>query len=238
VKTWQTIPIADCGEPLVALPAQPFAITAPHLYAALGAPYGGRSPWMVRQGVLDALLLAQARLDSHRPGWRLQLFDAWRPVAVQAFMVWREFGLQAAAAGRSLSGCANPAELAVHDPALYATLAETVFMFWSPPSDNPLTPPPHSTGAALDLTLRDAAGQEVDMGCPIDEMSDRAWPNHYAGAMALPLRAFHDNRVLLDEVMSGAGFCRHANEWWHFSLGDQMWAAARREAQAIYGGVG
>jgi D-alanyl-D-alanine dipeptidase len=37
--------------------------------------------------------------------------------------------------------------------------------------------------------------------------------------------------------MTAAGFDRHGNEWWHFSLGDQMWAWARGEAEAIYGGV-
>jgi D-alanyl-D-alanine dipeptidase len=37
--------------------------------------------------------------------------------------------------------------------------------------------------------------------------------------------------------MDAAGFSRHANEWWHFSLGDQMWAWARGKAEAIYGGV-
>lgn len=238
VKTWQSIPIADCGDPLVAIPAASFAFTAPHPYVALGAPYAGRSPWLLRRGVLDALLRAQDALATRRPGWRLKLFDAWRPVAVQAFMVWREFRLQAGTAGRSLDGYGSPAELEVRDPALYATLAATVFMFWSMPSDDPLAPPPHSTGAALDLTLQDAAGREVDMGCPIDEMTDRAWPDHYAGAAEPRLRACHDNRRLLHEVMAAAGFCRHANEWWHFSLGDQMWALTRGEDTAIYGGAG
>jgi D-alanyl-D-alanine dipeptidase len=238
VKAWQSVAIADCGEPLVAIPPQPFAFTDPHPYVALGAPYGDRSPWRLRSGVLAALLRAQALLEARRPGWRLKLFDAWRPVAVQAYMVWREFGLQASAAGRSLAGCGDAAELAARDPALYALLAPTVFMFWSMPSDDPLAPPPHSTGAALDLTLQDAAGREADMGCPIDEMSDRAWPDHFAGATEPAQRACHDNRVLLNEVMAAAGFSRHGNEWWHFSRGDQMWAAARGEAGAIYGRVG
>ena len=43
--------------------------------------------------------------------------------------------------------------------------------------------------------------------------------------------------MLLDEVMRSAGFRRHGNEWWHFSLGDQMWAWTTGEAVAIYGGV-
>jgi len=237
MKAWQSIRIADCGDPLVAIPAAPFAFTTPHPYVALNAPYAGKSPWMLRRQVLDALLNAQDDLATRRPGWRLKLFDAWRPVAVQAFMVWREFGLQAAAAGRSLDGCRDPAQLQARDPGLYAMLAATVFMFWSLPSDDPLTPPPHSTGAALDLTLQDAAGREVDMGCPIDEMTDRAWPDHYADATEERLRMFHENRLLLNQVMGAAGFSRHANEWWHFSLGDQMWAWTRGEAEAIYGGV-
>jgi D-alanyl-D-alanine dipeptidase len=35
--------------------------------------------------------------------------------------------------------------------------------------------------------------------------------------------------------MAAAGFARHPNEWWHFSLGDQLWAWSQGEAQAIYG---
>ena len=30
---------------------------------------------------------AQSKLESIQPGWRIQIFDAYRPVAVQQFMV-------------------------------------------------------------------------------------------------------------------------------------------------------
>lgn len=237
VKDYQSVPIVECGDPLVALPPQPFAFTTPQPYVALGAPYAGKSPWMLRGQVLAALQVAQKSLAAHQPGWRLKLFDAWRPVAVQAFMVWREFGLQAALTGRSLTAYRGSAELEAADPDLYATLARTVFMFWSMPSDDPLTPPPHSTGAALDLTLEDATGHEVDMGCPIDEMTERAYPDFFATATEPEMNACHESRRLLNQVMSAAGFSRHANEWWHFSLGDQMWARAHGATQAIYGRV-
>jgi D-alanyl-D-alanine dipeptidase len=237
MRSYQAIPVADCGEPLVAIPATAVAFTEPHPYVALGAPYGGASPWWLRRGVLDALLRAQHALQQHRPGWRLKLFDAWRPVPVQAFMVWREFRLQAERCGRTLDGFADPADLERRDPALYRRLAATVFEFWGVPSDDPLTPPPHSTGAALDVTLQEAAGDEVDMGCPIDETTARAYPDHYATATTPEARAFHARRTLLNEVMSAAGFARHANEWWHFSRGDQMWAWTHGEATAIYGGI-
>lgn len=232
---YRAIPIAECNDPLVGIPADVFPLTRPHPYAVLGAPYGEASPWLLRRRVLDALLQAQDKLAACRPGWRLKLFDAYRPVAVQAFMVWREFRVQAELLGRSLTPYSAPGELQADEPALYRLLASKVFEFWGVPSDEPGTPPPHSTGAAVDLTLQDAKGQELDMGCPIDETSERSYPDHYAHAASPQMRAFHENRVLLNQVMAAAGFQRHGNEWWHFSRGDQMWAWARGEPAAIYG---
>jgi D-alanyl-D-alanine dipeptidase len=235
MKTYQAIPINECQDPLVAIPATPFIFTHPHPYAVLGAPYGEASPWWLRQGVLDALLQAHIELDTHKPGWRLKLFDAYRPIPVQAFMVWREFRVQAELAGFSLAAYQNPTELEAGDPKLYEMLAIKVFEFWGIPSDNPLTPPPHSTGAAIDLTLQDESGQEVDMGCSIDETTARAYPDYFAQATTPSIRAFHEHRMLLNEVMTSVGFSRHGTEWWHFSLGDQMWAWTRGESTAIYG---
>ena len=235
--SFRAVPIADCGEPLVPIPRSDFAFTEPHVYVDLGAPYGDASPWMLRRGVLAALQNAQRRLGIARPGWRLKLFDAYRPVAVQAFMVWREFRQQATLRGQSLAAYDSPAELERADPALYALIAETGFTFWGVPSADPATPPPHSTGAAVDLTLVDGLGRELDMGCPIDETTERAFPDFLADATAPELRAAHGHRQLLNAVMTAAGFTRYIHEWWHFSLGDQRAAFTRGEAVAIYGRV-
>ena len=232
---YRAVPIAECGEPLVAIPDGQFAFTDPPPYMALGAPYSGASPWMLRQRVRDALLAAGRFLEDRQPGWRLKLFDAYRPVPVQAFMVWREFQRLAEGAGRSLAAFADPADLARRDPDLHATLAATVFTFWGVPSEDPRTPPPHSTGAAVDLTLQDAGGYDLDMGCPIDETTERAHPGFFAAATGPDGRACHEHRRLLNDVMTAAGFSRHANEWWHFSLGDQMAAFSRGEPVAIFG---
>jgi D-alanyl-D-alanine dipeptidase len=232
---YRSVPIAECGEPLLPIPAGLFAFTDPHPYAVLHAPYGGASPWMMRRRVLEALIDAQASLAMLRPGWQLKLFDAYRPVAVQAFMVWREFRQQAERAGKTLASFRDPPDLAERAPELYAELAATVFRFWGVPSEDPRCPPPHSTGAAVDLTLQDASGREADMGCPIDETTQRAYPDFFADAREPAMRDIHERRQLLNEVMTSAGFDRHANEWWHFSLGDQMAAFARGEACAVYG---
>jgi D-alanyl-D-alanine dipeptidase len=43
------------------------------------------------------------------------------------------------------------------------------------------------------------------------------------------------NRRLLHWLMAEEGFAGHPDEWWHFSWGDQMWAALTGEAAAHYG---
>lgn len=235
MPTYLSIPIDECHDPLVAIPREAFVFTEPHPYAVLGAPYGAATPWLLRRRVLDALHRAQAELAARRPGWRLKLFDAWRPLEVQAFMVWREFRLQAQRSGHDLAGLNAPHELQAQAPDVYDILAARVFEFWGIPSADPARPPPHSTGAAIDLTLVDASGFEAAMGSPIDETTERSYPHHYANAIDASEREFHANRELLNAAMAAAGFHRHVNEWWHFSLGDQMWARACGAAAAIYG---
>ena len=208
MKPYRSLPIVECGEPLVPISPDDFLLTDPPPYVAFGADYGDASPWMLRSGVLEGLYDAQRFLTERHAGWRIKLFDAYRPNAVQSFMVRHEF-LQ-------LSGGREPDT--VPEPERSA-LWERTYRIWAEPSDDAATPPPHSTGAALDLTLVDESGDEVPMGSPIDENSDRSNPNYFFGRDAF----FHANRELLSAVMVAAGFRRHPFEWWHFSIGDQMW---------------
>ncbi|MBD2103465.1 M15 family metallopeptidase [Leptolyngbya sp. FACHB-261] len=230
MKPYQTIPIQECGEALVPI-SESFAFQDPHPYVRAGAPYKHKSPFWVRSGVLVKLQEAQAQLHELVPGWRLKIFDAYRPVAVQQYMVDYTFIQQAKAQGL------NPASLiAAQQQELYAQ----VYTFWAVPNENPATPPPHSTGAAVDVTLVDAGGQEVDMGSPIDEMSPRSYPDHFQDASESKAQQFHAHRQLLHRVMTSSGFQRHTLEWWHFSFGDQFWAwrlqtTAQITAIACYG---
>ncbi len=234
MKPYQRIPIEDCGEPLVPIPGEQFALVDPPPYKVLGAPYGNCSPYALRTGVLSALTQAQHHLQRQQPPWRIQVFDAFRPVAVQQFMVdytfqtlLQEKGLQAA-------------QLTSQQQ---EKILQEVLRFWAIPSANPATPPPHSTGAALDVTLVDDTGAAVDMGSPIDEVSPRSFPNHFVKSADPYHQQIHSRRRLLWEVMSAAGFRQHPNEWWHFSLGDQLWAwlvrqePGREDAIAKYGGI-
>ena len=212
MKPYQKIPIVECQEPLIPIPLEQFAVESPHPYEKLGAPYGEASPYYLRQSVLAALATAQDKLQQNYPGWRIQIFDAYRPVDVQQFMV--DYTFAEVLRTRNL----NPTELS--DERRNAIWQE-VYKIWAVPSPDPMTPPPHSTGAAVDITLVDAHGQTIDMGSAIDELSLRSHPDHYANSPELP---YHYYRQLLHDVMHSAGFRRHLGEWWHFSLGDQMWA--------------
>jgi D-alanyl-D-alanine dipeptidase len=165
--------------------------------------------------VLARLGQAQTRLQEQQPGWRLQIFDAYRPIPVQGFMVnyaFQELVQDQGLDAQNLS------------PEQEQRLWDQVGQFWAEPSPDPTMPPPHSTGAAVDVTLVDGEDTPVDMGSPIDELSPRSYPDHFAQDPSPEAQQYHGARLLLRQVMVGAGFCNHPQEWWHFSYGDQRWA--------------
>lgn len=228
MKPYHSISIQDCGEPLVTIPLEKFSIESPHPYEKLGATYQGKSPYCLRQGVLDALLKAQTYLYQEYPGWNIHIFDAYRPVEVQQFMVNYTFNLLIKEHNLI------PENLT---PQQQQTIWEKVYQLWAIPSNSDATPPPHSTGAAIDITLVDNQGNYLNMGGEIDELSGRSHPNYYISNNSQTGRTYHQRREILKKIMTQAGFCRHPREWWHFSLGDQIWAWQKGEYIARYGGI-
>ncbi|MCW6507023.1 M15 family metallopeptidase [Lichenifustis flavocetrariae] len=76
----------------------------------------------------------------------------------------------------------------------------------------------HGFGLAVDLSLLDESGREVDMGTPFDDFTPLAEPRREAAYLATgaltPAQVRH--RALLRHVMEAAGFQSLAIEWWHF----------------------
>lgn len=71
----------------------------------------------------------------------------------------------------------------------------------------------HTRGVAVDVTLVNAQGKELDMGTDFDYMheeSHHSYPN-------LPEHV-QRNRLLLLGIMLNAGFCPMPTEWWHYQL--------------------
>ncbi|MEK9632185.1 MAG: M15 family metallopeptidase, partial [Synechococcus sp.] len=113
---------------------------------------------------------------------------------------------------------------------------EQVLALWAEPSSDPTTPPPHSTGAAVDLTLATPQGEPLEMGGDIDAVGPIGHPNHFADADPASAEGrYHQRRCLLHRAMESAGFVRHPKEWWHFSWGDQLWAWSSEAPCAHYG---
>ena len=71
----------------------------------------------------------------------------------------------------------------------------------------------HTRGVALDLTLIDAAGNELDMGTPVDTMDSASQHFHEAHPPAVQV-----NRMRLLAIMLESGFEHHPREWWHYQL--------------------
>lgn len=228
-RPWQSVAIDDCGEPLEVIPAAEFIWTQPHPYQALGAPYGpGVTPFALRSGVLQALRLAQQHLQSIRPGWRFKVFDAYRPIAVQQFMVDHTFAELVARSGLDAETLS---------PQQRQSILMQVYQFWSPPSRDPADAPPHSTGSAIDVTLVSETDRDVDFGSPVDEVSVRSYPDRFADATSLAEQEFHRHRLLLRQSMLAAGFAPHPREWWHFSLGDRLWAWQKQQQDPAFAAI-
>ncbi|NES84979.1 MAG: D-alanyl-D-alanine dipeptidase, partial [Moorea sp. SIO2B7] len=130
MKPYQQIPIQECGEPLRKITLEKFAVESPHPYEKLGANYGGRSPYYLRQGVLNSLITAQHQLQQHYPGWRIKIFDAYRPVEVQQFMVDYTFASLVEAQGLNAKQLSSKQRQSIW---------EQVYQFWAVPKLDPST---------------------------------------------------------------------------------------------------
>ncbi|HEX2590382.1 MAG TPA: M15 family metallopeptidase [Rhizomicrobium sp.] len=176
---------------------------------------------LARRTVVEKLAAVNDRLKP--AGLELYLFDAWRPRAVQAYFhdVW------------------TPAELQRRNPSLTgAALLAEVETYWAAPTDDPMLPAPHSTGAACDLTLRFIGSDQLWMGSIFDDATPLAHRDRFetSGAdLAFSDEEARANRRLLHWVMTADSFTGHPDEWWHFSWGDQLWAALSGAGAAHYG---
>ena len=81
-------------------------------------------------------------------------------------------------------------------------------MYLMPPSKGSV----HTRGVAIDLTLIDAAGIELDMGTPFDDFTEQS---HHGAHLPAEIE---QNRYLLLAIMTTAGFDFYRNEWWHYQM--------------------
>lgn len=76
---------------------------------------------------------------------------------------------------------------------------------------NPAKGSRHNRGCAVDLTLVDSLGNELDMGTPYDDFTEKSHIDY----KNLPERVLQ-NRKILQEAMTKFNFLPMRTEWWHF----------------------
>lgn len=171
----------------------------------------------VREELLDRLIAAKSFLPDNV---KFRILDAWRPMALQlelydlySGVITEKFNLK-----KENEDIRN----------------KIISKYVSYPSNNIFLPPVHTTGGAVDLTLVDCEGNELDMGTGFDSFSDMTKTDYYeVNALNEKIR---NNRRLLYNAMTGAGFTNLPSEWWHFDFGDRFWAYYNK-TPAIYEGI-
>ena len=172
----------------------------------------------LRKTVYELLLKAQANLPK---GYRLRIWDAWRPLALQKelYEVYRQ----------DLISTFKLSTLPKNEQ------DNIISKYIAIPSENPDLPPAHTTGGAVDLTLIDENGNELDMGTGFDDFSDKAATDYFEGC-EFNGSEVRKNRQILKSAMEGAGFTNLPSEWWHYDYGNENWAKYSKN-KAIYKGV-
>lgn len=136
-------------------------------------------------------------------GYRLKIFDAYRPqCAVDFFMEW----------------AADTTDVRMQDY-FYPELTKSVLI----PQGYIAEKSGHTRGSTIDLTLFDMnTEKEVDMGCTFDYFGVASHPDvlpeQEIGAYRPITQEQYDNRMILREAMLAHGFKPYECEWWHFTL--------------------
>lgn len=146
-------------------------------------------------------------------GYRLKIYDAWRPYEVQKD-IFDEYlaGISALPENKDKS---------------LEQLHEIAKRFVSIPDRTKIFSFVHSSGGAVDLTLTDELGRELDMGCGFDEFGPLASTDAFEGREET---AACKNRRILYNAMLEVGFTNYPEEWWHYDYGDIFWGAITGKA--------
>ncbi|MCA2211914.1 M15 family metallopeptidase [Jidongwangia harbinensis] len=198
------IPVHDDGEPLVDLRGYPEFRLDPRAADESG------SYAHLREGVVDRLAAAQRSLPT---GLRLLIVEGYRPYQRQLEIFT---GYQDELRGRYPDW-----------PADHLRRETSKFV-------SPVEVAPHSTGGAVDLTLCDDDGAELDMGTVIDATPVDSENACYTAATNIPAEA-RRNRGILIEALGSAGLVNYPTEWWHWSYGELYWALTTSAPATRYG---
>ncbi|MEU2572281.1 M15 family metallopeptidase [Streptomyces anulatus] len=188
------VPVHECGERLMDVRRDGSLLVDERKWTDSAGAFAH-----LREGVLDRLLKAETELPQ---GMRLLFVEGYRPPALQR-RYFDEYAAQL---------CAEHPEWGAEQ------IRSAASRYVSPPEIAP-----HSAGAAVDVTLADDGGRELDMGTRMN-----ASPEESAGACYTQADNISDearlHRDILSTALTAAGLVNYPTEWWHWSYGDRYWA--------------
>jgi zinc D-Ala-D-Ala dipeptidase len=199
----QRIPIREIGDPLV---------NYMELYPDLRIDrprYTYRRETLVREPIAYMLGEANRRLPA---GYYLAVVEGWRPLHIQRRMylgIWRRYAER-------------------HPDWSETKLRRTVNRYTAP--INGKVPPPHSTGAAVDMILVREDGSPHDHVTPFERFDPASFGFNAPGLSDSARRT----RDILAEALSATKLTNYPSEYWHWSYGDQGWAYRGGHEHAIY----
>ncbi len=119
--------------------------------------------------------LVKANSKFMKLGYRIKIYDCYRPLDVQKKM--------------------------------WAIVSNPIYVA------NPSKGSIHNRGGAVDITLVDNSGKELNMGTPFDFFGPEA-SHDYKGFS----KEIIENRALFKKIMIGSKFQSFDSEWWHYNL--------------------
>lgn len=210
VVSFESVEIKELNEPLVDLDGYDFILEPMYFKQGLSS----EKNMYLRKGVAEKLTAIQSKLG----GYKFKIWDGYRLREVQN-NIYQKFWHELKQKQPDWSD---------------EKLAAEVSIFVTKP-DNPKRIPPHATGGAVDLTLVDKSGHELNLGTNFDYFGPEAAVYYFDGKNGN--KEISNNRKLLREALLSQGFRQDEEEWWHYDYGNQLWAAKLNKPFAIYGEV-
>lgn len=145
-----------------------------------------------------AKALKKVNAQAKKLGYRLKIFDCYRPVsAVEHFLRWSK----------------DKDDIAMKEYFYPELNKEDLFSQGFVASKSS-----HSRGSTIDLTLFDMSSQQdLDMGGTFDYFGKKSWAENIEDITSKQAQ----NRKLLRKLMLDNGFIPLKEEWWHFTLDNE-----------------
>ncbi|MBU6431453.1 MAG: D-alanyl-D-alanine carboxypeptidase family protein [Patescibacteria group bacterium] len=161
---------------------------------------------LVRKTVLDKIVFASSNLPD---GFKLKVLYGYRSLRVQ-----RKFWEEVCSSIRQKNSKLTKQEVEA-EAHKYSAI--------------PNGKGPHQTGGAVDVLIVNGNEVSLDFGTEY-----RGYGNKVPMYSKSITHEQKQNRKMLKNIMRSAGFVNYPGEWWHYSFGDQIWAAYTDNKHALY----